>query len=614
MGIDVKSGSVVWPFVAKYGTRLKIDIDLFQKLSGYDLIYAISAKVNELVKFSNETREIAEQVYAEWQEVLQKLPDAVKQAAQDYFESDEFQEQLSGVIDEAVSEATSGLQGQIDGVKGSVEALEQLIGQNKDETNAEIKEVKTELGAKLEGSVLLPVWAGFCTPDANSATQTDSRLMYSMDGVNWGETSIQSPYNGTTHTADAACLQLSDGRFVAFCTSVASDHKFKHMVTADFETWQTVNDTPPSLAGYDVIWAPSPFYDVNGNLKVLCSCQQGSGNMTDYYGTQHPDMRIMMVDATMNEDGSVTWGTAQSVVLENGNEVCYIDAHCMFDPITSRYYLAAKNQNSVDVDLFSSISLGGWTLVESDLFGIPYTEAPCILDAYDGNVTVIGEHYNETLVLTKSLAVKHTNGESGNGQPLSFRGSFVNMTHFVPCKVTDGNLLKVIWENAVTPPSCPNYGFTESISIDDTVNTVLSTMKTHEKSLSIPAGTTLCSVMASGTVEMPELTQKYGAQIITLDLPSEVGLNTHRRRQPISIPAGTTRTVGYVPYFSQYMTATYLPNTADQGGGGGGGGGRETIYVNAAPIRMGAGAPSGEANDATAYIDTTDYDLYEYEE
>ena len=611
MGLDAKNKSVVWPFVTKYGTRLKIDIEMFQRLSGYDLIYAISAKVNELVRFSNETREIVEQIYDEWQDMLQKLPDDIKQAAEDYFNSVDFQEQLSNVIDEAVSSATSGMQEQIDDVKESIDNLEQTVGQNKENADREIEEIKVELGNKLEGSALPPVWAGFCTPDANSDTQTDSRLLYSIDGVNWADTAIQSPYNGTTHTADPACLQLSDGRFIAFCTSVANDHKFKHMVTRDFETWQTVADNPASLAGYDVVWAPSAFYDVNGNLKVLCACQVGSATMEDYYGTSHPDMRIMMLDAAVNGDGTVTWGSAQSVVLENGSENCYIDAHCMFDGVSNRYYLVAKNQNSVDVDLFSSISLGAWTLVEGDLFGIPYTEAPCILDSYDGNVTVLGEHYNETILLTKSLLMKRTNGESGNGQPASFRGSYVNLTHFVPCRITDGNLLKVIWENAMTPPSCPNYGFTESVSIDNSVNGVLSVMRTKGKALGLPAGTTMCATMSSGTVEMPELSQKYGAQIISLDLPSEVGLNTHRRRQPISIPAGTTRTVGYVPYFSQYMTATYLPNTLDQGGGGGGG---ETVYVNAAPIMMGSGAPSGEANDATAYIDTTVYDLYEYEE
>lgn len=61
------------PFVARYGTRLNIDLDMFEQLTGVELVYAISAKVNEAVGFDNETREMVEEftkyIDGEWKEL-----------------------------------------------------------------------------------------------------------------------------------------------------------------------------------------------------------------------------------------------------------------------------------------------------------------------------------------------------------------------------------------------------------------------------------------------------------------------------------------------------------------------------------------------------------------
>lgn len=79
------------PFVAKYGTRLNIDVDAFRHLTGVDLLYAISAKLNEVVKFSNDTRvgllELNE-MFVEYKVVLDEIYEKFANGGfiQDYIE------------------------------------------------------------------------------------------------------------------------------------------------------------------------------------------------------------------------------------------------------------------------------------------------------------------------------------------------------------------------------------------------------------------------------------------------------------------------------------------------------------------------------------------------
>ena len=67
MGACPTDGSLT-PFIAKYCTALGYDMDMLRTMSAQELICAMSSKLNETVCFDNETREMQEQIEAEWKE------------------------------------------------------------------------------------------------------------------------------------------------------------------------------------------------------------------------------------------------------------------------------------------------------------------------------------------------------------------------------------------------------------------------------------------------------------------------------------------------------------------------------------------------------------------
>lgn len=100
MAVSDELRTRVQPFVAKYGTRLKFDMNMFEELTDVELIYAMSAKINEAVCFDNETREMMEQVQEEWAEFEEEFETNLSQTVESELEKmDE-----SGKFDEIVSE------------------------------------------------------------------------------------------------------------------------------------------------------------------------------------------------------------------------------------------------------------------------------------------------------------------------------------------------------------------------------------------------------------------------------------------------------------------------------------------------------------------------------
>lgn len=138
MAVSDELRTRVQPFVAKYGTRLKFDMHLFEELTDVELIYAMSAKINEAVCFDNETREMMEAVQEEWRTyeanlaekvdaAIDKIPSQVTDEVNRYTSSDEFQEQLDATVEPVVEKHTQGMQAQIDANKSAISGLQTTV-------------------------------------------------------------------------------------------------------------------------------------------------------------------------------------------------------------------------------------------------------------------------------------------------------------------------------------------------------------------------------------------------------------------------------------------------------------------------------------------------------
>lgn len=145
MAVSDELRTRVQPFVAKYGTRLKFDMHMFEELTDVELIYAMSAKINEAVCFDNETREMMEAVQEEWRTyeanltekvdaAIDKIPSQVSDEVNRYTSSAEFQEQLDATVEPVVEKHTQGMQAQIDANKGAISGLQTAVAGKADQS------------------------------------------------------------------------------------------------------------------------------------------------------------------------------------------------------------------------------------------------------------------------------------------------------------------------------------------------------------------------------------------------------------------------------------------------------------------------------------------------
>lgn len=127
------------PFVAKYGTRLKFDMDLFQQLTDVQLIYAMSDKLNEMVCFDNGTRDIAEEfarlvveIQDEWENVKDSMGpeiiEAVNEVVNEYLGSDEFKLVINESVSKAVDDATSGYDARFEQIEEDIDSIQNTLG------------------------------------------------------------------------------------------------------------------------------------------------------------------------------------------------------------------------------------------------------------------------------------------------------------------------------------------------------------------------------------------------------------------------------------------------------------------------------------------------------
>lgn len=90
------------PFVAKYCTALGYDMDMMRTMSGQEMICAMSEKLNEVVCFDNETRDLVNEQIPKIEAAVNAVPAQVTDEVNDYFESSGFNDTLNGKVDEAV--------------------------------------------------------------------------------------------------------------------------------------------------------------------------------------------------------------------------------------------------------------------------------------------------------------------------------------------------------------------------------------------------------------------------------------------------------------------------------------------------------------------------------
>lgn len=597
MAVSDELRTRVQPFVAKYGTRLKFDMHMFEELTDVELIYAMSAKINEAVCFDNETREMMEAVQEEWRTyeanltekvdaAIDKIPSQVTDEVNSYTSSDEFQEQLDATVEPVVEKHTQGMQAQITANASAISGLQTAVAGKADASTvsalqaqvaskadqsalAELEQTVSQNRADFEAAPigLSPLYVGFSTPNSESNTQNDAKLCVSTDGVNYRVTEIESYMNTlSSTTADPYCFVLADGRFVVMMTSVAEDHKWKHMVTSDFETWQWFDDDPPQVSQASC-WSPSLFYDASGNLWCTYSGTVQGGNFTDLYGGTHPHMHVFASQCAFGEDGRMTLsGTPVDLGFSDGTHTVYIDADILYRSGT--YYAAVKNQYTTDCEMFTATSpTGPYTRVCNQLYGRPSCEGARMIDA--GNAMIcVGTVYESGVELQKTIYSVYSPGNNAvyaGGWVNGDGGSFNKLTSLKPVLLENATMLKYIYGHMGSTINAPSTIPTETLNVNAANGSKLNAMKTADLAF-WPLDGQQMAVHHTYTeaLTLPRIGCNLGCRSFAIDVPSECTVTVRRRGIDLS-PAlnGTTRTVLYVPYTTVEMTATLPPTTVE---------------------------------------------------
>lgn len=567
------------PFVAKYCTELGYDMDMLRTMSAQELICAMSGKLNEAVCFDNETREMMEAVQEEWRTyeadltekvdaAIDKIPSQVTDEVNRYTSSAEFQEQLDATVEPVVKKHTQGMQAQIDANKSALTALKSQVAAKADKSAlTELEQAVAQNKADFDAAPigLSPLYVGFSTPNSESDTQNGAMLCVSVDGVNYRVTEIESYMNTlSSTTGDPYCFVLSDGRFVVMMTSVAEGHKWKHMVTSDFETWKWYDDGP-SQVSQTSCWSPSLFYDASGNLWCTYSGTVQSGNFTDLYGGTHPHMHVFACRCSFDGDGRMTLsGSPVDLGFSDGTHTVYIDADILYKNGT--YYASVKNQYTTDCEMFTATTpTGPYTRVCNQLYGRPSCEGARMIDA--GNAMIcIGTVYKSGIELQKtiySVFSPANNAVYAGGWANGDGGSFNKLTSLKPVLLENTTMLKYIYGHMGSTISAPATTPTETLTVNSTVGGKLNAMKTAGLAFwPLDGQQMMVSDSYTAALTLPRIGSNLGCRSFAIDVPGQCTVTVRRRGADLS-PAlnGTTRTVLYVPFTSREMTATLPPTT-----------------------------------------------------
>lgn len=558
------------PFVAKYCTTLGYDMDMMRTMSAQELICAMSEKLNEAVCFDNETRDLVNEQIPKIEAAIESVPAQVSQAVDEFTSSAEFQEQLDNTVGPVVDSKVSGLQSQITANANAISGLQTAVAGKADQSAlTELEQTVAQNRADFDAAPigLSPLYVGFSTPNSESNTQNDAKLCVSTDGVNYRVTEIESYMNSlSSTTADPYCFVLSDGRFVVMMTSVAEDHKWKHMITSDFETWQWFDDDPAQVSQTSC-WSPSLFYDASGNLWCTYSGTVQSGNFTDLYGGTHPYMHVFACQCAFDGDGRMTLsGTPVDLGFSDGEHAVYIDADILYKNGT--YYAAVKNQYTTDCEMFTATSpTGPYTRVCNQLYGRPSCESARMIDA--GNAMIcIGTVYESGIELQKtiySVFSPANNAVYAGGWVNGDGGSFNKLTSIKPVLLENATMLKYIYSHMGSTINAPSAIPTETLNVNAANGSKLNAMKTADLAF-WPLDGQQMAVHHTYTeaLTLPRIGCNLGCRSFAIDVPSECTVTVRKRGQELS-PAlnGTTRTVLYVPFTTVEMTATLPPITVE---------------------------------------------------
>ena len=135
------------PFVAKYCTALGFDMDMLRTMSAQELICAMSEKLNEVVCFDNETRDLVNEQIPKVDAAIGKIPDLVSQEVDEFTSSAEFQEQIDGSVGPVVDRKVAGLQSQITANSNAISGMQAQVATKANQSDLE------ELGGVVDRKV-----------------------------------------------------------------------------------------------------------------------------------------------------------------------------------------------------------------------------------------------------------------------------------------------------------------------------------------------------------------------------------------------------------------------------------------------------------------------------
>lgn len=174
------------PFVARYGTRLDIDLDMFEQLTGVELIYAISAKINEAVEFDNETREMME----EFTTLITNQQETFEEGMTEKFDT-RLPELVAGDVNGLVEDGTI-----TELLKPLVVPFEEQAEQlqsDYDATNARISNIIANASGTEDNAELIDIragWDGFNYKSAGDAVRENNKFNHYAP---WQNEAIISP-------------------------------------------------------------------------------------------------------------------------------------------------------------------------------------------------------------------------------------------------------------------------------------------------------------------------------------------------------------------------------------------------------------------------------------
>lgn len=323
MGVCPTGDGSITPFVAKYCTALGFDLDMARTMSAQELICAMSAKLNEVIKATNDATAAVAAMEAEWENVKDTFAPKIQEAVNDYFAGSEFKALLKSTVDQQIADA-------------ELAVAYETVGSMANDTSIAAGAVVKTLGYRVKGD-----GGGSWYTISSTGPANGMDVISCMNGLfaHLAETSVADPRkfgaygdgtsDDTAYVARAYAVgdmvEFSPGRYLTNAVALSkptdmADGAWLVFGGSAMGSWATV-------AGSNLRFGTLNF-DANGTRPKNCLSVSGSHNVfntvnvrnVSYNGNSDTPNRGVMVEGSHNLFHSVNGENfTQS---SSGNDSC----------------------------------------------------------------------------------------------------------------------------------------------------------------------------------------------------------------------------------------------------------------------------------------------------